>query len=201
MTLPYFVLHIILIVDSLKGILLSSMYNKCFVLSHIYFISSFYFMLYIFQEWSVPDFGERRVWTWWKIYWEEHRSDNPSFRFRRKGVGGQYSIFAICSRLSHVILLVFVVASFVFRMLILSLLVLVVTNGPVASFLMVMSLAIDKYGMGDWWLAGENSNTSERSEPILLCPPTNRDCPEIEAGPPQWEASRLPKLWHGHFNL
>lgn len=49
-------------------------------------------------------------------------------------------------------MLVFVVASFVFRMLILSLLVLVVTNGPVASFLMVMSLVIDKYGMGidDW---------------------------------------------------
>lgn len=50
----------------------------------------------VFQEWSVPDFRERRVWTGWKINREEYRSDNSSARFRRQGVRGVYSSSTVC---------------------------------------------------------------------------------------------------------
>jgi len=53
----------------------------------------------VFQEWSVPDFRERRVWTGWKIDREEYRSDNSSARFRRQGVRGVYS--TVCAWLCY----------------------------------------------------------------------------------------------------
>lgn len=77
----------------------------------------------LFQEWPVPDFGERRVRTWWKIDWKEHRSDNPSTRFRRKGAGGLYILSALCAWLSqvtiatYVVMLVLVVITFALKFL------------------------------------------------------------------------------------
>lgn len=55
----------------------------------------------VFQEWSVPDFRERRVWTGWKINREEYRSDNSSTRFRRQGVRGVYSFSTVCAWLCY----------------------------------------------------------------------------------------------------